>query len=135
MVDKFFAELRQLGQLVGGPLLECWSTCAFVAGLPQHLLRASSRIETMSEEQLLTQMRAVMTDNKGPTELAAASASTRQTPSESKVCNDGRKFATRVVVPTTWRRTAYRITKRGWIVRFERFILKYIASDAVALDI
>ena len=32
-----------------------------------------------------------MTDNEGPAELAAAS--TRRTPSESKVRNDGRKFA------------------------------------------
>ena len=32
-----------------------------------------------------------MTDNEGPTELAAASA--RRTPSESKVRNDSRRFA------------------------------------------
>ena len=83
-----------LGWLVGGPLLECWLTCPFISGLPQHvrhLLRASSRIETMSAEQLLTQTRAVMTDNEGPAESAAAS--TRRTPSESNVRNDGRKFA------------------------------------------
>ena len=36
-------------------------------------------METMSVEQLLTQMRAVMTDNEGPT--------------QSKVRNDGRRFA------------------------------------------
>ena len=45
----------------------------------------------MSAEQLLTQMRAVMTDNKGPAKLATASA--RRTPSESKVFNGSRKFA------------------------------------------
>ena len=44
----------------------------------------------MSAEQLLTQTRAVITDDEGPAELATASA--RQTPSESKVCSDGRKF-------------------------------------------
>ena len=93
-VDKFFAELRQLAWSVGGPLLECWLTCAFVSGLLQHirhLLLASSRMETMCAEQLLTRTRAVMTDNKGPADLAATSA--RRTPSESKVRNDGRKFA------------------------------------------
>ena len=76
MVDEFFAELRQLAQLVRGPLPTCWLTCAFLSELPQHvrhLLRASSRMETMSAEQLLTQTRAVMTDNKGPAELAVAS--------------------------------------------------------------
>ena len=93
-VDEFFAELRRLARLIGGPLPEHWLTCAFVSGLPQHvkhLLRASSRIETMSAEQLLTQARAVMTDNKGPAELATASA--RRTPSESKMCSDDWKFA------------------------------------------
>ena len=81
------------GPVGWGPLPKCWLTCTFVFGLPQHirhLLRASSRMETMSTEQLLIQMRAVMTDNKGPAELAAASA--RQTPSELKVHNDSRKF-------------------------------------------
>ena len=93
-VDEFFAELRRLAQLVGGPLPECWLTCPFVSGLLQHvrhLLCASSRMETISAEQLLTRTRAVMTDNEGSAELAAASA--RWTPSESKVRNDDRKFA------------------------------------------
>ena len=93
-VDEFFAELRRLPQLVGRPLPERWLTCAFVSGLLQHvkhLLRASSRMETMSAEQLLTRARAVMTDNEGPAELAAAPA--RRTPSESKVRSDDRKFA------------------------------------------
>ena len=73
---------------------ERWFTCAFVSGLPQHvrhLLRASSKMETMSAEQLLTLTRAVMIDNEGSAELAAASA--KRTPSESKVRNDGKKFA------------------------------------------
>ena len=130
-VDKFFAELRWLAWLVGGPLPERWLTHAFVSGLLQHirhLLCASSRMEMMSAEQLLTRTRAVMTDNEDPTELAAAS--TRWTPSESKVHND----ATGVVVPTTWWRTAYRIAKRGRIVGCSRFVMRYVASDAVALD-
>ena len=52
-VDEFFAELWRLAQLVGGPLPEHWLMCAFVSGLPQHvkhLLRASSKMETMSAE-------------------------------------------------------------------------------------
>ena len=93
MENEFFAEQRRLARLVGGPLPECWLTCTFVSGLLQHvrhLLRASSRMKTMSAEQLLILTKAVMTDNVGPAELAAASA--RRTPSESKVCNDGRNF-------------------------------------------
>ena len=56
-MDEFFAELRRLARLVGGPLPEHWLMCAFVSGLPQHikhLLCASSGMETMSAEQLLT---------------------------------------------------------------------------------
>ena len=67
-VDEFLADLHCLTQLVGEPLPECWMTCAFVSGLPQHvrqLLQASSRMETMTLEQLLTWARAVMTDNQG----------------------------------------------------------------------
>ena len=45
----------------------------------------------MSAEQLLTQARAVMTDNEGTAELAAASAS--RTSSESKMRSEDRKFA------------------------------------------
>ena len=69
-VDEFFDELRRLARLVGGPLPEHLLTCTFVSGLPQHvkhLLRTSSRMETMSAEQLLTRARAIMTDNEGQT--------------------------------------------------------------------
>ena len=31
-VDEFFAELRRLARLVGGPLPECWLPCAFISG-------------------------------------------------------------------------------------------------------
>ena len=79
-MDEFFAELRRLAWLVSGLLQHV-----------KHLLCASSRMETMSADQLLTQARAVMTDNKGPTELSAASV--RRTPSESKMRSDDRKFA------------------------------------------
>ena len=48
-------------------------------------------METMSVEQLLTRARAVMNDNEGLAELAAASA--RRTPSELKMRSDDRKFA------------------------------------------
>ena len=43
--------------------------------------------------------------------------------------------ATGVVVPTTARRTACRIAKRDQTVECARFIVRYIATDAVALDI
>ena len=77
---SFFLELRRLAWLVGGPLPERWLTGTFVSGLPQHikhLLQASSRMETMSAEQLFTQARAVMIDNEGPAELAAATFSVK----------------------------------------------------------
>ena len=67
-VDEFLADLHRLTRLVGEPLPVRWMTCAFVAGLPQHvrpLLQVSSRMETMTLGQLLTRARAVMTDNQG----------------------------------------------------------------------
>ena len=67
-VDEFLADLHRLTRLVGEPLPECWMTCAFASGLPQHirqLLRASSRMETMTLEELLARARAFMTDNQG----------------------------------------------------------------------
>ena len=76
-MDEFFAELRRLAWLVGELLPERWLMTTFVSGLLQHvkhLLCASSRMETICAEQLLTRARAVMTDNEGPAELAAASA-------------------------------------------------------------
>lgn len=48
----------------------------FVSGLPQtleRLLRASSRIETMTLEQLLTRARAIITNNQKPEGLVTAS--------------------------------------------------------------
>ena len=33
---------------------------------------------------------------------------------------------TGVVIPTTWRRTAYRIAKRGRIVGCARFVVRYV---------
>ena len=40
---------------------------------------------------------------------------------------------TGAVVPTTWRRTAHRIGKRGRIVGCTRFVVRYVASDAGVL--
>ena len=67
-VDEFLSDLHRLTRLVGEPLPERWMTCVFVSGLPQHVrqfLRASSRMEIMTLEQLLTRACAVMTDNQG----------------------------------------------------------------------
>ena len=72
-VDEFLAGLVWL---VGEPLPDRWMTCAFMSGLPQHvrqLLRASSWMDTMNVEQLLTRARAIMTDDGGCEVSAAAS--------------------------------------------------------------
>ena len=67
-VDEFLADLHRLVRLVGEPLPDRRMTCAFVSGLPQHvtqLLRASSRMETINVEQLLTRVRTIITDDGG----------------------------------------------------------------------
>ena len=67
-VDEFLADLHHLTQLVGELLPEYWMTCTFVSGLLQNVrqfIQVSSRMETMTLEQLLTRARAIMTDNQG----------------------------------------------------------------------
>lgn len=75
-VDEFLAEMHRLARLVGEPLPDRWMACAFVSGLPHHvrqLLKASSRMDDMNLEQILTRARAIMTDDEGCQVLAAAS--------------------------------------------------------------
>lgn len=50
------------------------------------------------------------------------------------VQNDGRKFATSVVLPTTWQRIAYRIVKRDWTVWYAKS-LRSIASDVYSIAV
>ena len=54
---EFLGELKYLALLVGGLLSERWMICTFISGLPQQvrqLLRASTRIDTMTLDQILT---------------------------------------------------------------------------------
>ena len=62
-------------QLVGEPLPDQWMTCAFMSRLPhvRQLLRASSWRDAMNIEQLLTRVRAIMTDDGG-CEVSAATS-------------------------------------------------------------
>ena len=78
-VDEFLADLHHLTRLVGEPLPERWMICACVSGLPQHvrqLLWPSSRMETLTLEQLLTWARAVMTYNQGQIDPIVVAAQT-----------------------------------------------------------
>ena len=71
-VDEFLADLHWLGE----PLPDWWMTCAFMSWMPQHvrqLLRASSQMDTMNVEQLLTRARAIMIDDGG-CEVSAATS-------------------------------------------------------------
>lgn len=65
-VDVFLADLRRLAKLFGG-LSETGLACAFIVGLPdsvRQLLRAGSRMESLSLTQLLTRARAVLADEE-----------------------------------------------------------------------
>ena len=88
----------------------------------------------MSAEQLLTQARAVMTDNEGPQNWLPPPPNEHLQNQKCAVAIENLP-ATGVVVPTTWQRTAYRIAKRDWTFGCTRFVERYAASDAVALDI
>ena len=62
--DVYLADLRRLSSLFEGVSNKALA-CAFVAGLPdavRQILRAGSRMETFSLEQLLTRARSIMAD-------------------------------------------------------------------------
>lgn len=63
-VDVYLADLRRLAVLFGG-MPDTSLACAFVAGLPEaarRTLRASSRIESMDIDQILSRARAVLVE-------------------------------------------------------------------------
>ena len=63
-VDVYLADLRRLASLFGG-VSERALACAFVSGLPdsaKQILRAGSRMETMSLSQLLARARSVLVE-------------------------------------------------------------------------
>ncbi|KRZ11570.1 hypothetical protein T4B_2566 [Trichinella pseudospiralis] len=64
--NEFLAELRRLATLFGG-VSEKALACAFVADLPENvrqLLRAGSRMEDLGLSQILTRVRAIITDER-----------------------------------------------------------------------
>ena len=74
-MNEFLADLHRLSRLVGEPLPKHWMTWAFVSELLQHirqLLQALSRMETITLEQLQTQARTVVTDDRGQEEPIVA---------------------------------------------------------------
>ena len=76
-VDEFLMELDHLALLAGEQLLKQWMACMFMSGLLQHVkwfLWTSSRMNTMSLEQLLTQSQAIVIKDKEPEESIATSA-------------------------------------------------------------
>ena len=68
-VDVFIAGLRKLALLFGG-LPDKALICAFVAGLPdaaRQALRASSRMEALAIDEVVTRARAIMADDSATT--------------------------------------------------------------------
>ena len=68
--NEYLADMRWIDSLVSD-----WQTaCTFILGLLQHirkLLQASSWMDTVTVEQLVAQVRAIMTDTEEPDEIAA----------------------------------------------------------------
>ena len=84
-VDVYLADLRRLASLFGG-VPEAALACAFVSGLPdsaKHILRAGSRMETMSLSQLLARARSVLVDG-APGVAASANGVCGSAPNEKK---------------------------------------------------
>ena len=109
-VDVFLAELRRLATHFGG-VSDKALVCAFVAGLPdsiRHTLRASTRMEALTLDQVLARARAILADE--PLIVAAARAPT---------------------LPMTERRTQSNASHRSDRVCFECHQPNHLARDCL----
>ena len=94
--DVFLAELRRLAVLFGG-VPDRALVCAFVSGLPENVrqvIRAGSRAENLSLEDVLARARAVLSDQRVANPVVAAA--TRAPPTEGR--------SQRPPAPGPWRR-------------------------------
>lgn len=88
-VDVYMAALKKLANAFGGVPNKALC-CAFVAGLPdstRHTLRAASRMETLTLEQLVARARTIMTEE--PSVVCAGQAA-RRGDRKSTAVNSGR---------------------------------------------
>ena len=95
-VDVYLADLRRLSVLFGG-VSNQGLVCAFVQGLPgrvKSLLRASTRMDRLSIDQLLARVRASMKDNTIETGLAVAAVQATQDETKSPDNEDLYDFIT-----------------------------------------
>ena len=73
-VDVYLSDLRRLALLFGG-LSDTGLTCAFVSGLPEsvrHTLRAGTRVESLTLNEVLGRARALLTDESSTGAAAVA---------------------------------------------------------------
>jgi len=91
-VDVFLAELRKFAAPLGG-VSDKVLACAFVAGLPEsvrQLLRASSRMDELSIEQILARARAIMSDESDVVAAVSAPGARFNTPVRPPLTASGR---------------------------------------------
>ena len=73
-MDVFLSDLRRLALLFGG-LSDSGLICAFVAGLPEsvrHTLRAGTRVESLTLNEVLGRARALLADESSTGAAAVA---------------------------------------------------------------
>ena len=91
-VDVYLADLKQLSTLFGG-LSEEGLGCAFVAGLPdsvKQMMRAGARMESLTLSETVDRARAVLREERGAPEMAAALARP-ESDSRGRGFNGGRR--------------------------------------------
>ena len=81
--EEFLADLFRLARSVGPEPPKEWITCAFISGLPQRaqeLLRASSRMDTLPFDDIVSRARAILMDDGEAVglELAAVTQQPRE---------------------------------------------------------
>lgn len=120
-MDEFLVEWHCLAQLVGG-LLPKHCIASSLPQYVQHLLWASSRMDTMTVEQLLTQAQAIMTNDKDHKESIATSA--QQTHTDNTTHSKGQSLAIGTLVLTIWPETVCRVVQRGQIIKREGLTMR-----------
>ena len=76
-LDEYLGDLQDLTRLIKEKTSDRWLSCAFMSGLPDPVrqqLHGSSRMEHMTQEQILARARALMIEEAEVHEPVAAAA-------------------------------------------------------------
>ena len=115
--DVYLADLRRLSTLFGG-VPDRTLVCAFIAGLPdsvRQVIRAGSRAEGLSLDDVLTRARAVLSDERFSVAAAASRGRTLQREQQPARRHQSRGEASHVTSTQQQQRRGARGPPRCWV--------------------